>query len=55
MPRVKRGVPAHARHRKILKLTKGQKGSKHALYRRANEAMMKSLAYAYRDRRDRSG
>lgn len=55
MPRVKRGVPAHARHVKILKITKGQKGSKHVLYRRANEAMMKSLSYAYRDRRDRKG
>jgi len=53
MPRVKRGVPAHARHVKILKITKGQKGSKHALYRRANEAMMKSLWYAHRDRRNR--
>jgi large subunit ribosomal protein L20 len=36
-----------------LKLTKGQKGTKHALYRRANEAMLKSLWYAYRDRRNR--
>jgi large subunit ribosomal protein L20 len=38
-----------------LAFTKGQKGTKHALYRRAHEAMMKSLAYAYRDRRDRKG
>jgi large subunit ribosomal protein L20 len=36
-----------------LKLTKGQRGTKHALYRRANEAMLKSLWYAYRDRRNR--
>jgi large subunit ribosomal protein L20 len=36
-----------------LKLTKGQRGTKHALYRRANEAMLKSLWYAYRDRRSR--
>jgi large subunit ribosomal protein L20 len=36
-----------------LKLTKGQRGSKHLLFRRANEAMMKSLWYAYRDRRQR--
>ncbi len=53
MPRVKRGVPAHQRHKKVLNYTKGQKGSKHLLYRRANEARMKSMWYAYRDRRDR--
>ena len=53
MPRVKRGVPAHKRHKKVLKFTKGQKGSKHLLYRRANEARLKSLWYAYRDRRNR--
>jgi len=50
---VKRGVPAHKRHKKVLKFTKGQKGSKHLLYRRANEARLKSLWYAYRDRRNR--
>jgi large subunit ribosomal protein L20 len=53
--RVKRGVTARARHKSVLAFTKGQKGTKHALYRRAHEAMMKSLAYAYRDRRDRKG
>jgi large subunit ribosomal protein L20 len=53
LPRVKRGVPAHKRHKKVLKFTKGQKGSKHLLYRRANEARLKSLWYAYRDRRNR--
>jgi len=37
----------------VLKLTKGQFGARHALYKRAHEAMMKSLAYAYRDRRNR--
>jgi large subunit ribosomal protein L20 len=52
---VKRGVTARARHRKVLSITKGQAGTKHALYRRAHEAMMKSLAYSYRDRRDRKG
>lgn len=55
MPRVKRGVPAHARHKKVLKRTEGHWGTKHRLYRRANESMMKSLAYAYRDRKDRKG
>jgi large subunit ribosomal protein L20 len=53
VPRVKRGVPAHARHKKVLNLTEGHKGTKSTLYRRANESMMKSLWYAYRDRRDR--
>ena len=53
MPRVKGGPPARRRHKKVLKLTKGQRGTKHALYRRANEAMLKSLWYAYRDRRNR--
>ena len=53
MPRVKRGVTAHARHMKVLNLTEGQKGSKRLIYRRAHEAMMHSLKYAYRDRRDR--
>jgi large subunit ribosomal protein L20 len=53
LPRVKRGVPAHKRHKKVLKVTKGQYGTKHRLYRRANEARMKSLWYAYRDRRNR--
>lgn len=53
MPRVKRGVTAHQRHKKVLKLTKGQWGTKHRLYRRAHEAMLKSLFYVYRDRRNR--
>ena len=53
MPRVKTGVTAHKRHKKVLKLTKGQYGSKRSLYRRANEAMLKSLWYSHRDRRDR--
>lgn len=53
MTRVKGGPQTQRRHKKILALTQGQRGSKHNLYRRANEAMMKSLAYAYRDRRDR--
>jgi large subunit ribosomal protein L20 len=53
VPRVKRGVPARARHKKVLNLTEGHKGTKRSLYRRAHESMMKSLFYAYRDRRDR--
>ena len=55
MPRVKRGVAAHAKHKKVLKLTQGQRASKHSLYRRAHEAMLKSLAYSYAHRRERRG
>jgi large subunit ribosomal protein L20 len=53
MARVKSGPTGNRRHKKILKLTKGQYGTKHRLFRRANEAMLKSLWYAYRDRRVR--
>ena len=51
--RVKTGPQTQRRHKKVLALTKGQRGSKHRLFKRANEAMMKSLEYAYRDRRNR--
>ena len=53
MTRVKTGPTRRRRHKKILKLTKGQFGTRHRLYKRANEAMLKSLWYAYRDRRTR--
>ena len=53
MPRSQPKVYAHRRHKKVLKFTKGQLGSKHLLFRRANEAMLKSLFYAFRDRRNR--
>ncbi len=53
MARVKTGSKRRRRHKKVLKLTKGQFGARSRLYRRANEAMMKSLWYAYRDRRTR--
>jgi large subunit ribosomal protein L20 len=53
MPRSRPKGYAHRRHKKVLKFTKGQVGSKHLLFRRANEAMLKSLFYAYRDRRNR--
>ncbi len=55
MPRVKRGVTTHRRHKKILAMSKGQRASRHALYRRAHEAMLKSLSYAYQHRRERKG
>lgn len=53
MTRVKRGVTARRRHKKILDLVKGQHGGRRRLFKTANEAAMKSLAYAYRDRRTR--
>lgn len=53
MSRVKGGYTTRRRHKKVLKLTKGQWDTKHKLFRRANEAMMKSLWYSYRDRRQR--
>lgn len=53
MPRVKTGTQRRKHHRKILKMTKGQFGTRSRLFRRANEAMLKSLWYSYRDRRTR--
>jgi large subunit ribosomal protein L20 len=53
MARVKTGFTRRRRHKKVLKITKGQFGARSRLYRRANEAMLKSLWYAYRDRRNR--
>ncbi len=55
MPRVKRGVTTHRRHKKVLALTKGHRATKHSLYRRAHESMLKSLSYAYFHRRERKG
>lgn len=53
MARVKGGPKGHLRHKKVLKFTKGQRGTRHRLFKRANEAMLKSLWYATRDRRTR--
>lgn len=53
MPRVRGGSHSRSRHKKVLEATKGQRGTKHTLFRRANEALMKSRWYAYRDRRKR--
>ena len=55
MPRVKGGVTTRRRHKKVLELTKGHRATKHSLYRRAHESMLKSLSYAYRHRRERKG
>nr|WP_054673710.1 50S ribosomal protein L20 [Veillonella denticariosi] len=51
MARVKKGVTAHARHKKILKLAKGYRGTRSRLFKKANETVMKALYYARRDRR----
>ncbi|HEY4566748.1 50S ribosomal protein L20 [Planococcaceae bacterium Storch 2/2-2] len=51
MPRVKGGTVTRQRRNKVLKLAKGYYGSKHTLYKTANQQVMKSLNYAYRDRR----
>ena len=53
MSRVKRGVTAHRRHKKILALAKGYRGARSKLFKSANEAVIHALAYAYRDRRTR--
>lgn len=53
MPRVKRGVTAKARHKKILKLAKGYYGARSRVFRVAKQAVIKAAQYAYRDRRQR--
>jgi len=53
MGRVKTGVVRRQHHKKVLKITKGQFGTRHRLFKRANEAMLKSLWYATRDRKVR--
>jgi large subunit ribosomal protein L20 len=53
MARVKRGVTAHKRHKKVLAQVKGHYSTNNRLYKRAHESLMRSLAYAYRDRRTR--
>ncbi|MFZ7945630.1 MULTISPECIES: 50S ribosomal protein L20 [Bacillaceae] len=53
MPRVKGGTVTRKRRKKVLKLAKGYFGSKHTLYKVANQQVMKSLMYAFRDRRQK--
>lgn len=53
MSRVKRGVTAHARHKKVLKLSKGFRGRSSKCYKSAIERLEKSLQYSYRDRRNK--
>ena len=55
MARVKGGFKAHRHHKKVLELTKGQRASRHSLYKRAHESMIHSLAYAYVHRHERKG
>jgi large subunit ribosomal protein L20 len=53
MPRVKRGVTAHARHKKVISQAKGYRGRRKNVYRVANQAVIRASQYAYRDRRQR--
>jgi len=53
MTRIKGGPYGYRRHKRVLKYTKGQRGAKHLLFKRANEARLKSMWYATRDRRTR--
>jgi len=53
VPRVKRGVTAHARHKKVLKKAKGYQGARSRVFRVAKQAVTKAGQYAYRDRRQR--
>lgn len=53
MPRAKGGIVTRRRHKKILKMAKGFTGAKRLVFRRANEALLKALAYSFRDRRAR--
>ncbi len=55
MPRSKSSVTNRHRHQKVLEITKGHRATKHALYKRAHESMMKSLSYATAHRRERKG
>ena len=53
MPRVKRGIVAKRRHKKILKMAKGYRGASSKLFKTANEAVNRALAYSFRDRKVR--
>ena len=55
MSRVKSGVTTRNRHKKVLAATKGQRATRHSLYRRAHESMLHSFSYAYIHRRERKG
>jgi len=55
LTRVKGGIVTRRRHKKVLKQTKGHRGTKHSLYRRAHESLLHALSYSYRHRRERKG
>ena len=55
MTRVKRGVTARHRHKKIIAMAQGHRGQRHRIFRRANESVLHALDYSYRDRRARKG
>jgi large subunit ribosomal protein L20 len=55
LPRVKGGTVTHRKHKKVLKLTKGHKATRHSLFRRAHESMLHALSYSYEHRRERKG
>ena len=55
MARIKMGTTTRRRHNKMLEMTKGQRASRHLLYKRAHESMIHSLSYAYAHRRERKG
>jgi large subunit ribosomal protein L20 len=55
LTRVKRGVTARRRHKKIIGMAQGYRGVRHRLFRRANESVLHALSYSYADRRDRKG
>ena len=55
MSRIKRGVTARHRHKRLLQMTKGHRGGRHNLYKRAKESLLHALSHAYRHRRERKG
>jgi len=55
VPRARSGKPTHRRHKAVLDLTKGHRGKRHNLYRRAHDSMLHALHYAYCHRRERKG
>ena len=55
MPRARNRPQARRRHKNVLAQTKGHRGQRHRIFRRASESRLHALAYAYRDRRDRKG
>lgn len=55
MPRAKGGVKTRRRHNRVLELTKGHRGKRHTIYRRAHESMIHALSYSYKHRHERAG